>query len=160
LQRLEVSIGSIIKDFCGFSLSLEAPGGPLTIAILHRDVYAIEIVNSMYEATGRTLPEDLSRWLIGRIRGEKKTDQLESTSKQYGCTKRMIVSVIDSQGPVVWDTYQEFLAAAKLAWQELGADPHLHVSFVTGREALGYGIDDAVYPQLRKRLGPKVNNTL
>jgi len=125
------------------------------IAILHGDIYAVEIANSIYEATGRILPKDLSRWLIGRVRGEKKTHQLESTSKQAGCTKRMIIGVVDSYGPVVWDTYQEFSAAAKLAWQELGTDPDLHVSFVTGREALGYGLDDAVYPQLCNRLGRK-----
>ncbi len=118
------------------------------VAVRHGDIYAIEIANSIYEATGRILPRDLSRWLIGRVHGETKTHQLEFTSMRAGCTKRMIMGVVDTHGPVVWDTYQEFSAAAKLAWQELGSDPDFHISFVTGREAVGYGLDDAVYPPL------------
>jgi hypothetical protein len=37
--------------------------------------------------------------------------------------------------------------AASLAWIGIGMNTNLHVCVVTGRETLGHGKDDAVFPE-------------
>jgi len=108
--------------------------------------YAIEVVNSIYNARGRFSPDQLKRWLLNRLIGEGKSAQLVATASDLTHARRVFICIVDTAATAALQTNAEFLEAAKMAWQEAGNDPLLHVCIVTGREALGYGRDDSVFP--------------
>lgn len=113
--------------------------------------YAVEVANSIYNARGRFSPEQLKRWIINRLIGECKAVQLDATASDLTYARRVFVCIVDTTATVVLQTNAEFFEAAKMAWQEAGNDPLLHVCIVTGREALGYGNDDSVFPPWPER---------
>jgi len=110
--------------------------------------FAIEVVNSIFSANKRVEPLQLKDWLIGRASSDEKTEQLEQTSKETSVSHTILIGVVDTFFSVVFNTHNDYCDAAKLAWEELNREKGFHVAFVTGREALGYGRDDCVFPEL------------
>lgn len=108
--------------------------------------YAVEVANSIYNAHGRFSPEQLKDWVINRLIREGKSAQLKATTIDLTQARRVFICIVDTAATVALQTNQEFLEAARMAWREAGNDPLLHVCIVTGREALGYGGDDSVFP--------------
>lgn len=108
--------------------------------------YAVEVVNSIYDARRRFSPEQIKDWLIGRLISERKSAQLNATAGQLKNARRIFIGVVDTAATVALQTHEEFLEAAKMAWREAGEDPLLHLCIVTGRVALGYGRDDSIFP--------------
>jgi hypothetical protein len=125
--------------------------------------YAIEVVNSVYRdggpyvrkqvgirtlgVSGRYTPEQLSDWIVKRLKDEKKEIQLRNTAKQAGASRLLFIGIIDSEEPVIFQTHAGFASGCKLAWEAIGAEENFHIALVTGRSALGYGSDNAVYPE-------------
>ena len=108
--------------------------------------YAVEVANSIYNACERFSPDQIKRWLINRLIGEGKSAQLDATASHFTHARRVFICIVDTAAKVALQTNAEFLEATKMAWQEAGHDPLLHVCIVTGREALGDGRDDSVFP--------------
>ena len=116
------------------------------IAKRRNNYYAIEVVNSIYDARDRFTPEELKDWLLGRLLGDKKSVQLDTTAAELKNARRVFIGIVDTNEPVIFQTHEGFFTAAKLAWKAAGGDPKLHICFVTGRQAVGYGRDDSVFP--------------
>lgn len=108
--------------------------------------YAVEVANSIYDARGRFSPEQIKDWLIDRLIREGKSMQLDATACGLTHARKVFIGVVDTVATVTLQTNEEYLEAAKMAWQEAGNDPLLHLCIVTGRVALGYGRDDSVFP--------------
>ena len=108
--------------------------------------FAIEVANSIFDANKRVEPSQLKDWLIGRMSADNKSEQLQKTAEVVDTNERVIVGVVDTFLAVVFNTHNDYCEAAKLAWDELGQGRSLRVAFVTGREAVGYGPDDCVFP--------------
>ena len=117
-----------------------------TTAILREDKYAVEVFNSIYDASERFSGQELADWAFSRVESGGKKSQIAATSKEHFCTRGAFVAVISTQPTVALQTHPQFLEAARLTWEYIGSPSHLHVCMVTGRVALGYGPDDAFYP--------------
>lgn len=113
--------------------------------------YAVEVANSIYNTHGRFSPEQLKDWVINRLIREGKSAQLEAMAIDLTHARRVFICIVDTAATVALQTNEEFLEAAKMAWQEAGNVPLLHVCIVTGREALGYGNDNSVFPPWPER---------
>jgi len=118
--------------------------------------YAVEVANSIYNARRRFSPEQLKNWLIDRLIREGKSAQLDATAGDLTNARRVFICVVDTVATVALQTNEEFHEAAKMAWQEAGNDPLLHLCLVTGRVALGYGRDDSVFPPWPERKSSNV----
>lgn len=108
--------------------------------------FAIEVVDSYYYAIKRFSSEQISRWIVSRYQSEEKYAQLAATADRYDCSRWAFITIIDTQPAVALQVHEDFQEAALLAWTEIGTS-NLHVCVVTGKEALGYGKDDAVFPE-------------
>lgn len=118
--------------------------------------YAVEVANSIYDARGRFSLAQLKNWLVNRLIGEGKSAQLDATASGLTHARRVFICIVDTAATVALQTNEEFLEAAKMAWHEVGNDPLFHVCIVTGREALGYGRDDSVFPPWPERKSSNV----
>ncbi len=116
------------------------------IATLGEQKFAVEVANSIYDASARFTSEQLASWAFSRWESEGKNAQIEATSQEHDCTHGAFVGVISTRAAAAQQTHPEFLEAATLAWEYIGSPQHVHVCMVTGRETLGYGPDDAVNP--------------
>lgn len=116
------------------------------IALLHGDKYAVEVINSIYDAAERVSSQQLADWAFSRLESEGKKSQIASTSKEHSCTRGAFVAVISTRATSAFQTHEQFQEAARLAWEYIGSPSHLHVCMVTGRVTLVYGPDDAFYP--------------
>ena len=110
--------------------------------------YAVEVASSIFSADKRVEPFQLRDWLVGRASSDGKTGQLEQTSEETRATRTILVGVIDTFFSVVFNTHNDYCEAAQLVWEELNGKEGFHVAFITGREAVGYGRDDCVFPDL------------
>ena len=117
-----------------------------TTAILREYKYAVEVFNSIYDASERFSSQQLADWAFSRVESGGKKSQIAATSKEHSCTRGAFVAVISTQPAAALQTHPQFLKAARLTWEYIGSPSHLHVCMVTGRVALGYGPDDAFYP--------------
>lgn len=104
-----------------------------------------EVLCSIYEAKGRFTSQQISKWLSSRF-NQDKSAQLNKTLEDQQAQKKVIAGIINTKVAVALQTHDDFLAAATMSWKSCGSDPDLHVCLVTGRNAIGYGKDDAVYP--------------
>jgi hypothetical protein len=109
-------------------------------------LFAIEVANSIFSADGRVEPVQLKDWLVGRVISDRKSAQLEKTTQSENANETVLVGVIDTLFSVVYNTHNDYCDAAELAWEELGGKANFRVAFVTGKEAVGYGRDDCVFP--------------
>lgn len=110
--------------------------------------FAVEVANSIFSANKRVEPFQLRDWLVGRASSDGKTGQLDNTTEETGASRTILVGVIDTFYSVVFNTHNDYCEAAKLTWEELNGKVGFHVAFVTGKEAVGYGRDDCVFPDL------------
>lgn len=110
--------------------------------------FAVEVANSIFSANKRVEPYQLSDWLIGRASSDGKTTQLVQTSVETTASRTILVGVVDTFYSVVFNTHNDYCEAAKLAWEKLDGKEGFHVAFVTGKEAVGYGRDDCIFPEL------------
>jgi len=117
------------------------------IAARHKTKYAIEVADSYYYAAKRFSSEQIANWIISRYQDEEKYKQLEATSRRSNCQRQVFIAIIDTRRTVALQVHENFLNAAIIAWEGIGMNANLHVCVVTGREALGYGKDDAIYPE-------------
>lgn len=108
--------------------------------------YAVEVATSIYDAAGRYSPEQMSDWLIGRAKADGKIAQLDQTVGDLGAGRGALIGIVDTNAPVIFQEHPAFLRAARMAWEQLGRPEEKHVCLVTGRETVGIGRDDAVYP--------------
>jgi len=115
-------------------------------ALKDNEKYSIEVVNSIYTAQNRTTPDELFKWLISRIRGEQKNNQVQRTANEEGAKKKVYIAIVDSYEATIYLTHTDFMSASKEAWEQLGSDPDTHVCFVTGRVEMTEGRDDSVFP--------------
>jgi len=114
-----------------------------------RDIeFAVEVANSIFSADKRVEPFQLRDWLVGRASSDGKTGQLDKTSEETSASRTILVGVIDTFFSIVFNTHNDYCEAAKLAWEELNGEEGFYVAFVTGRDAMGYGPDDCVFPDL------------
>lgn len=122
--------------------------------IAHRDGYdyAVEVATSIYNAKHRFSREELKEWLLNRIVGEQKSKQLSTTAATLNKPRRLFIGVVDTANVVALQTYDELYTAIELTWQQLKASGHdadtLHISLLTGRETLGVGSDNCIFPAL------------
>jgi hypothetical protein len=116
------------------------------IGTLSGRIFAIEVANSIFSADKRVEPVQLKDWLLGRVISDRKLDQLEQTAEGESAEEAVLVGVVDTSLAVVYNTHNDYCDAAKLAWEELGRKSNFRVAFITGREAVGYGRDDCVFP--------------
>jgi hypothetical protein len=116
------------------------------VAIRGKRKFAVEVANSIYGASSRFTSEQLASWAFSRWESEGKNAQIEATSQEHGCERGAFIAVISTQNAAALQTHPEFSQAAALAWDYIGSPQHIHVCMVTGREAPGYGPDDAVSP--------------
>ncbi len=117
------------------------------IASRDGEPYAVEVVTSIYEARGRFTPERLGMWLVERIKSDRKDKQVEASSGSVHGRRKVFLAVVDSADAVALQVHDEFQNAARHVWEKLECDSDTHVCFVTGRVTLGYGSDDAIFPQ-------------
>ena len=108
--------------------------------------YAVEVATSIYDATGRYSPDQMSKWLVSRAAADGKIEQLNQTAGELGAERGVLVGIIDTHAPVIFQAHPAFLRAGQLVWESMGNPENRHVCFVTGRETAGVGRDDAVYP--------------
>jgi hypothetical protein len=111
------------------------------------ELYAAEVATSIYDAEKRFSPEELASWAFSRWESEGKKRQIESTSEEHTCARGVFICVISTKAAAALQTHPQFMEAAQLAWGYIGSPTTIHVSMVTGRETLGYGMDDAVCPK-------------
>lgn len=116
------------------------------IGTLHGRLFAIEVANSIFSADKRVEPAQLKDWLVGRVISDQKSDQLEQTTQGENAEETVLVGVVDTLFAVIYNTHDDYCYAAELAWKELGEKGKFRVAFVTGKEAVGYGRDDCVFP--------------
>ena len=76
----------------------------------------------------------------------QKLVQLEETIKGTAAVETVLIGVVDTHPVVALNAHDDFLQAARLAWETVGRNDMIHVAVVTGRETLGYGRDDCVFP--------------
>ena len=132
---------SDIKQITGTSV----PSADL-IASRQGQRYALEVADSVYYASGRFSPNQMSDWIFERYQAQGKGIQLKNTATQLGCQRRVFVGVMDTTSTVALQQAPEFELAAETVWNRLGQDPTLHVAIFTGRVSAFQGPDDTVYP--------------
>ncbi len=116
------------------------------VGIRKGEKYAVEVLNSIYEAENRFSPEEMASWAFSRVESEGKRKQISATMKELSCSRGAMLAIISTQPSVALQTHKEFMQAATLAWDYIGSPDDIHFCVVTGRVTLGYGPDDAVYP--------------
>ena len=116
------------------------------IGTLNGKLFAIEVANSIFAANKRVEPFQLKDWLLGRVSSDQKSEQLKQTSDAAGTEEQVVVGVVDTFVSITFNTHNDYCEAAELAWDALGRKKSFRVAFVTGREAVGYGRDDCVFP--------------
>ena len=109
-------------------------------------VYAIEVADSNYYAHNRVQPEQIANWIQHQLMEAGKSAQLQHTAREIRAAKQAFIAIIDTEGAVPLNTNADYLRAAQDAWSAAGSPPNLHLCVVTGRQALGYPPDDAVFP--------------
>lgn len=116
------------------------------VAIRNGRKFAIEVINSIYDANQRFLSHELADWAFSRLTSEGKKAQILRTSEEHSCEKGAYIAVISTQQAASLQTHEDFLEAARLTWEYISSPTDLHICMVTGRVTLGYGSDDAIYP--------------
>jgi len=115
-------------------------------------LFAIEVADSVFDATKRVTPDDLVNWAIGRAQNDKKLQQIERTKKSYKCNKGVFLFAVDTESPTIWLTRPDFLEVVKRVWRELGSGCDLHIGCFTGRVTLGNIPDDVMFPEAGEQL--------
>ena len=116
------------------------------VAARDGEKYAVEVINSIYDAPRRFSSQQMAEWAFSRLTSEGKKSQIVLTSAQHACSKGVFIAVISTAATAALQTHEDFLEAASLAWEYIGSPPTLYVCMVTGRVTFGYGPDDAVFP--------------
>ncbi len=106
--------------------------------------FLVEVVTSPHFAP-RVFHESVVKWAIGRLKHKDKRGQFEGES---GACGRMFVIVLYSSGAVALNQRSDYLAMVTEVWQGLGSQDNLFIALVTGRESLGEGPDDCVFPDI------------
>ena len=132
---------SDIKQITGTSL----PSADL-IASRKGQRYALEVADSVYYASGRFSPDQMSDWIFERYHSQGKGVQLKNTASEFSCQRCVFVGIMDSASTVALQEAPEFKLSAETAWNRLGRDPTLDIAIYTGRVAAFRGPDDTVYP--------------
>lgn len=106
------------------------------------DDFLIEVVTSIYFAS-RIFHDSIVKWATSRLQNDDKLSQLNTGSAGY---KKLFVCILNSSGAVALNTRSDYLEMLKEIWEEVGSIQNLYIAIVTGRTAIGEGIDDCVYP--------------
>lgn len=116
------------------------------IASRHGTKYAVEVTNSSYYTKNRWNNEQFSQWLLRKLIKEKKMEQLKVTMAQLDCERSILIAVLSNVDGIALNTFKDYEEDAKQAWEIAGKVDIFHIAFVTGQKALGYGLDDCVFP--------------
>lgn len=108
--------------------------------------YAVEVAESIYDARRRFSPQQIAGWMVARLIEDGKLIQLNTTARDLVNARRVFIGVVDTGATVALQTHGEYSQAVRLAWQEAGSDPLLHLCIVTGRVELKCGPDDSTFP--------------
>jgi hypothetical protein len=137
------------QGFCDINLLKAGKNKKADILAKFRGIeFAVEVANSIFSANKRVEPYQLGDWLIGRASSDGKTTQLEQTTDETTASRTILVGVVDTFFSVVFNTHNDYCEAAQLVWDKLNGKEGFHVAFVTGKDAVGYGRDDCIFPGL------------